>query len=73
MHALPTVPSHSPTPAAWGPCKRGEVLRGDGETSAVVRFDCERGRLDADLAFDKQSGRLTSVKLSPAAGETCVP
>lgn len=61
------------TPAAWGPCKRGEVLRGDGETSAVVRFDCERGRLDADLAFDKQSGRLTSVKLSPAAGETCVP
>ncbi|MEO8584692.1 MAG: serine hydrolase domain-containing protein [Acidobacteriota bacterium] len=61
------------TPAAWGPCRRGEVLRGDGETSAVVRIDCARGRLDADLVFDKESGRFTSVKLSPAAGATCVP
>ena len=61
------------TPAAWGRCARGEVLRGDGETTAVVRFDCERGRLDADLVFDKESGGLTSAKLSPADGETCVP
>jgi CubicO group peptidase (beta-lactamase class C family) len=61
------------TPAAWGRCTRGEVLRGDGETTSVVRFDCERGRLDADLAFDKKNGRLSSAKLSPAEGETCVP
>ena len=61
------------TPVAWGRCARGEVLRGDGETTAVVRFDCERGRLDADLVFDKESGGLTSAKLSPADGETCVP
>lgn len=61
------------TPAAWGTCRRGELLRGDGETTSVVRFDCERGRLDADLAFDKESSRLTSVKISPAGGETCVP
>ncbi|MDL2719010.1 MAG: serine hydrolase domain-containing protein [Acidobacteriota bacterium] len=61
------------TPAAWGPCRRGEVLRGGGETNAVVRFDCTRGRLDADLVFDKENSRLTSAKLSPAKGETCVP
>jgi hypothetical protein len=52
---------------------RGEVLRGDGETSAVVRFDCERGRVDAELAFDRETGKLSSMKLSPADGETCVP
>lgn len=61
------------TPAAWGRCTRGEVLRGDGETTSVVRFDCERGRLDAEIALDKESGRLSSAKLSPAEGETCVP
>lgn len=61
------------TPAAWGRCTRGEILRGDGETAAVIRFDCERGRLDADITFDKTTGRLSSSKLSPAAGETCVP
>jgi CubicO group peptidase (beta-lactamase class C family) len=61
------------TPPAWGPCVRGAVLRGDGTTTSVVRFDCERGRLDADLAFNREAGRLSSVKLSPADGETCVP
>jgi CubicO group peptidase (beta-lactamase class C family) len=60
-------------PAAWGRCTRGEVLRGDGETTSVVRFNCERGRLDTDIALDKESGRLLSAKLSPAEGETCVP
>ncbi len=62
-----------PTPPAWGSCRRGEILSGDGETRARVRFDCEKGRLDADLVFDKEASRLTSAKLSPAADETCVP
>ena len=61
------------TPAAWGPCTRGEVLQGDGEASAVVRFDCAQGRLDADMAFDAKAGRLTSSKLTPAEDDTCVP
>ena len=61
------------TPAAWGRCTRGEVLQGDGETTSVVRLDCERGRLDAEITLDKASGGLSSSKLSPAEDEACVP
>ena len=61
------------TPAAWGRCTRGEVLQGDGETTSVVRLDCERGRLDAEITLDKASGGLSSSRLSPADDEACVP
>jgi hypothetical protein len=61
------------TPAAWGRCARGEVLEGDGETKSVVRFDCERGRLDAEIALDRADGNLATSKLSPAEDEACVP
>jgi CubicO group peptidase (beta-lactamase class C family) len=59
--------------APWGSCRPGEARRGDGDAQAVVRLDCERGRLDADVALDKESGRLKSLRLAPASGETCVP
>jgi CubicO group peptidase (beta-lactamase class C family) len=59
--------------AAWGECRPGEVRRGDGETQAVVRLECAGGHLDADLAIDKASGRLKSLRLVPAGDDTCVP
>ena len=59
--------------APWGSCRPGEARSGDGDAQAVIRFECERGRLDADVALDRESGRLKSLRLASPSDETCVP
>jgi hypothetical protein len=59
--------------AAWGSCRVEEVRRGGGDTSATVRFACDKGRLDAALVLDPAAGALSGATLSPAPDEACVP
>jgi len=57
----------------WGSCRIGEVLKGGGDTSATVRFACDKGPLDVSITLDPASGRLSQATLAPAADEACVP
>jgi CubicO group peptidase (beta-lactamase class C family) len=59
--------------APWGSCRPGEARSGDGDAQAVIGLECERGRLHADVALDKGSGRLRTLRLAPPSDETCVP
>ena len=59
--------------AAWGSCRVGEVRRGGGDTSATIRFGCDRGLLDASIVLDPASGALSRATLTPAPDEACVP
>ncbi len=57
--------------AAWGACRIGEEVGGDGVRQSAVRLNCERGDLIARATLDNR-GRLTSLTLVPAGG-ACVP
>jgi CubicO group peptidase (beta-lactamase class C family) len=57
--------------ATWGRCRRGPTLESDG-SSATVRLDCDKGRLEARLAL-AAAGGLESLRLAPSVDETCVP
>ena len=59
--------------APWGSCRPGEARSGDGDAQAVIGLECQHGRLNADVALDKGSGRLRSLRLAPPSDETCVP
>ena len=56
--------------AAWGSCRAGEAIGGDGVRQTAVRLSCERGDLIARLALD-EAGLLRSLVLLPTS--TCVP
>ena len=57
--------------AAWGRCRPGPTLEGGGER-ATVRFDCEKGPLEARLEASAAGG-LSAVRLAPGDDEACVP
>ncbi len=59
--------------AAWGSCKVGETLSGNGTRSSTVRLTCEKGPLAARVSVDTNTHRLTSVDLIPLREQTCVP
>ena len=59
--------------AAWGACRPGEAIGGDGVRESVVSLECERGRLIARLVLDPADSTLTSFTLVPAGDEACVP
>jgi hypothetical protein len=68
--AKPRIASEA---AAWGSCRSGETLFGDGQTRSAIRLECERGDLVAQVRLD-ENGRLASLTLVPALDETaCVP
>jgi len=56
---------------AYGVCAAGALVSGGGE-SGTLRLNCERGNLDLRLTVDA-AGLLTGLRISPAAGEVCVP
>ncbi len=58
--------------AAWGACRVGEVIAGDGVRSSAVRVLCEKGNLVALVRLD-EGGHLQSLTLSPAPDQACVP
>lgn len=59
--------------AAWGTCKAGEAVSGDGTRDSVVKLSCERGTLLARLALDPVTHRLSSLNLVPSRDQRCVP
>jgi len=59
--------------SAWGACAIGEVLDGDGSSTAGVRLTCARGALVLRLSLDEQTGRIARLSIAPAGDATCVP
>ena len=56
---------------AYGTCAASDMLEG-GPQEGVVRLTCAKGKLDLRLSVD-DAGLITFLRLSPAAGEACVP
>ncbi len=71
LSAPPDVAGQLEASRAYGTCAGGELVSGGGE-SGTLRLKCERGTLDVRLAVDA-AGLLTGLRISPAAGEVCVP
>lgn len=59
--------------AAWGACKPGEAVSGDGTRESVVKLSCERGTLLARIGIDPASHQLSSFNLMPSRDQRCVP
>ncbi|MCX6545384.1 MAG: serine hydrolase [Acidobacteria bacterium] len=59
--------------SAWGACAIGDVLDGDGSSTAGVRLSCAHGPLVLRLSLNEQTGRITRLSLAPAGDVTCVP
>ena len=57
--------------SAYGSCRAGEVLEGDGRTKATVQLQCDRGRVTAVVALSE--GRLASVSTRRSDALACVP
>jgi hypothetical protein len=53
-----------------GECRAGDTLVGDG-TRALLRLQCERGTLWADVVTDAASGKVTRVVLMPDGDRSC--
>ncbi len=56
----------------YGNCRVGETLAGDGSKQARVRFECDRGPLEAQMRFDA-GGKLREVSFSKPPDVSCVP
>jgi hypothetical protein len=59
--------------SAWGICKAGDAIGGDGSRNSVVRFTCDGGVLAARISIDPATNRLTSLDLVPTRDQRCVP
>lgn len=59
--------------AAWGSCKLGEPLGGNGTRNSSIRLVCDKGPLVARIALDANTHRLTSLDLVPLREQRCVP
>jgi CubicO group peptidase (beta-lactamase class C family) len=57
--------------SSYGACRAGAPLQGDGERSARVRLDCDRGALD--LAISRSGGRISALQFEPPANAACAP
>jgi hypothetical protein len=59
--------------SAWGECKAGEALSGDGKNVSGIRLNCANGRLAARLSLDTATQRLKSIDLLASRLDRCVP
>lgn len=59
--------------AAWGSCKLGEPLGGNGTRNSSIRLECENGPIAARIALDAATHKLTSLDLVPLREQRCVP
>jgi len=59
--------------SAWGACKIGEAMAGDGSRESTVKLSCERGTLSVGISLDPNTGRLTNLDLAPTRDQRCVP
>ena len=58
---------------AWGSCKLGETLSGNGTRSSTLRLVCDGGPMAIRLAVDATTHKLTNVDLIPLREQRCVP
>jgi CubicO group peptidase (beta-lactamase class C family) len=56
---------------AYGACRLGDAIEGDGVTKAKFALTCDRGALE--LALSLEDDRLASATLSPPSDALCVP
>lgn len=59
--------------AAWGACKAGEAVSGDGTRESVVKLSCERGTLLARMSLAPATHRLSNIDLVPSRDQRCLP
>jgi CubicO group peptidase (beta-lactamase class C family) len=59
--------------SAWGECRAGEALSGDGRGESLIRLNCANGRLGARLSLDAATHRLKSIDLLASRLDRCVP
>jgi hypothetical protein len=59
--------------AAWGRCKVGEPLSGNGTRNSAIRLVCDNGPIAARIALDPATHKLTSLDLVPLREQRCVP
>jgi hypothetical protein len=57
---------------AWGVCKLGETVSGDGKREAAVKLLCERGNMFARVSMD-EANKLKTLDLVPTRDQRCVP
>ncbi|HKG47356.1 MAG TPA: serine hydrolase domain-containing protein [Pyrinomonadaceae bacterium] len=57
---------------AWGSCKVGEPLSGNGTRNSAIRLVCDNGPIAARIALDPNH-KLTSLDLVPLREQRCVP
>jgi CubicO group peptidase (beta-lactamase class C family) len=58
--------------AAWGSCRVGEPLSGNGTRNSAIRLVCDNGPIAARIGLDP-SHKLTSLDLVPLREQRCVP
>ena len=59
--------------AAWGSCKLGETLSGNGTRSSTLRLTCDGGPMAIRIGLDPATRKLTNVDLIPLREQRCVP
>ena len=59
--------------AAWGVCKMGEAVAGDGSSESTVKLSCDSGTLSVSVSLDPNTHRLTNLQLAPTRDQRCVP
>ena len=59
--------------SAWGNCKLGEPLSGNGTRNSAIRLTCDGGPVAARIALDPGTHKLTSLDLVPLREQRCVP
>ena len=59
--------------AAWGSCRIGEPLSGNGTRNSAIRVTCDGGPLVARIALDAATHKLTNLDLVPLREQRCVP
>ena len=59
--------------SAWGSCKLGETLSGNGKRSSTLRLTCDGGPMAMRIGLDATTRKLMSVDLLPLREQRCVP
>lgn len=59
--------------SAWGSCKVGETLSGNGTRNVTVRLVCEKAPMAMRVAIEPGTRKLTDVTLIPLREQRCVP
>jgi CubicO group peptidase (beta-lactamase class C family) len=58
---------------AWGSCKVGEPLSGNGTRNSSIRLNCDGGPIAARIALAPNTRKLSSLDLVPMREQRCVP